>query len=99
MKTTENEVISRIRDFAQKSGITIVLVSHHYVNFRKAGADQIFYIKDGELRESGTHQELVAKPEGEYAKMYNEEKNPYADEAKDDTSSRAIVLREREKLP
>lgn len=47
---------------------TVILISHRFSTVRKA--HKIIVIKDGELSESGTHEELI-KLNGTYAKLFN----------------------------
>ena len=46
---------------------TTVLIAHHLGTIRHA--DVIFVVKDAELVEQGTHDELLAK-DGVYAELY-----------------------------
>ena len=63
---TENEFI--IHDHLNKFfvGRTVVIIAHRLSTVRNA--DNIIVLKDGEIAESGTHQELLEK-EGEYYKL------------------------------
>lgn len=63
---TENEFI--IHDHLNKFfvGRTVVIIAHRLSTVRNA--DNIIVLKDGEIAESGTHQELLER-EGEYYKL------------------------------
>jgi ABC-type multidrug transport system fused ATPase/permease subunit len=51
-----------------------ILISHNFATIKRA--TKIFVMKDGEIIEKGTHDELIAK-NGVYTKAYNEQKNEY----------------------
>ncbi|MDR1905293.1 MAG: ATP-binding cassette domain-containing protein, partial [Clostridiales bacterium] len=61
----ENDMYLRYNNFT--SGKTSFFISHRLSSTRFC--DRIFFIKDGGIWESGTHEELIAK-KGEYWKMY-----------------------------
>jgi len=46
----------------------VFAIAHRLSTLRKAS--RLFVIADGRLVESGTHRELVAKPEGRYRRLY-----------------------------
>ncbi|RRJ65457.1 ABC transporter ATP-binding protein [Paenibacillus oralis] len=48
---------------------TTLIVAHRLSTITHA--DQIIVMKDGEIAERGTHDELMAKPDGVYAQLYN----------------------------
>ena len=50
------------------AGRTVFAIAHRLSTLRKAS--RLFVIADGRLVESGTHRELVAKPEGRYRRLY-----------------------------
>lgn len=62
---SENELISVLLNSTSEK--TIILISHRLNNIVKA--DEIHFIKNGILAESGTHEELMRKG-GEYSKMF-----------------------------
>ena len=51
---------------------TVILISHRLQNVVKA--DMIYYMKEGEVVEHGTHTQLMKEKKG-YAEMYTEQKN------------------------
>ena len=50
------------------AGRTVFAIAHRLSTLRKAS--RLFVIEDGRLAESGTHRELVAKPDGRYRRLY-----------------------------
>src|SRR5204862_7501136 len=50
------------------SGRTVFAIAHRLSTLRKAS--RLFVIDDGRLVESGTHRELLAKPDGKYRRLY-----------------------------
>jgi ATP-binding cassette, subfamily B, bacterial len=50
------------------AGRTVFAIAHRLSTLRKAS--RLFVIEDGRLPESGTHRELVAKPDGRYRRLY-----------------------------
>ncbi len=53
---------------ALTAGRTSFVIAHRLSTIRDA--DMILYMQDGDVRETGTHEELLKK-NGLYAKMYN----------------------------
>jgi ATP-binding cassette subfamily B protein len=51
-------------------GRTTILISHRISTVKNA--DQIVYVKDGQIVEQGTHQELLAR-EGHYHRLYQKQ--------------------------
>ena len=50
------------------TGRTVFAIAHRLSTLRKAS--RLFVVEDGRLAESGTHRELVAKPDGRYRRLY-----------------------------
>ena len=59
---TELAVLANLAEWGR--GRAIFLVTHRLSTIRRA--DQILFLRDGTILESGTHEELVAKPRGAY---------------------------------
>ena len=62
----EYEIFSRFRELAR--GRTTILISHRFSTVSMA--DRIIVLDQGQIVESGTHQELLAR-QGTYANLYN----------------------------
>ena len=65
---TEEKILGRLRGVMQ--GRTTILIAHRTSTVREA--DQIVVLKDGELIERGTHDELLAR-QGYYADLYQKQ--------------------------
>jgi ATP-binding cassette subfamily B protein len=65
---TEEKILSRLRTVMQ--GRTSVLIAHRTSTVRDA--DQIIVLKDGEILERGTHEELLVRG-GYYADLYQKQ--------------------------
>jgi ATP-binding cassette, subfamily B, bacterial len=68
----EYEVFLNFRELTQ--GKTAIFISHRFSTVRLA--DRIFVIEDGELKEQGSHLELMAL-DGRYAELFNLQANAY----------------------
>jgi ATP-binding cassette subfamily B multidrug efflux pump len=62
---TEDEILRELKQFMRRR--TTLLISHRISTVRDA--DQIVYLKDGEIIEQGTHDDLVAR-RGAYYELY-----------------------------
>ena len=62
---TEDEILRELKQFMRRR--TTLLISHRISTVRDA--DQIVYLKEGEIIEQGTHDELVAR-RGAYYELY-----------------------------
>ncbi|MEI0516576.1 ABC transporter ATP-binding protein/permease [Brachyspira murdochii] len=67
---SEESIIKVIRDIAKEK--TVILISHRLYNSMLS--DKIYFLKDGVIKEEGTHKELM-NINGEYAKVFNEQTN------------------------
>ena len=63
---SENDIMEQIFELAKTK--TVIVISHRLANTAKA--DMIYAMEKGEVRECGTHDELVGK-NGLYAKLWN----------------------------
>ena len=70
---SEHIVQSAIDAMISQSSITVILIAHRLSTVR--GADRILVIKDGSVVESGNHAQLLARPEGAYAKLVARQMN------------------------
>ncbi|HBF14163.1 MAG TPA: cysteine ABC transporter ATP-binding protein [Clostridiales bacterium] len=66
---SEAIIMRRIRRLAEQK--SVVVISHRLENV--VPADRIYYMENGEVRESGTHAELMEK-QGGYARLYTAQK-------------------------
>lgn len=67
---SEAVIMKNVRALADRA--TVIVVSHRLENV--VGADKIYYLKDGEVAESGNHASLCAE-NGEYAALYRTQKD------------------------
>jgi len=65
---TESEVLIQHAIDKLIAGRTSIVIAHRLSTIRKA--DKIIVMDKGEIKETGTHEELLAK-EGFYANLYN----------------------------
>jgi ATP-binding cassette subfamily B protein len=65
---TEDAILTHLKDHL--SDKTTIMISHRISSVKNA--DTIFYIEDGSIIESGSHEELVNK-EGRYLRMYQKQ--------------------------
>lgn len=63
---SENDIMAQIHILAKEK--TVILISHRLANTVKA--DRIYVLRDGEVAESGSHDELI-ESHGVYEKMWN----------------------------
>ena len=67
----ESEAIIMDNIKAMSKGKNVIVISHRLANV--VPADNIYYMEDGEVKESGTHAELM-RAQGGYAKLFNTQK-------------------------
>ena len=66
---SEAIIMDNIRKLSKAKNV--IVISHRLANV--VPADNIYFMSDGEVKESGTHDELIAKG-GEYARLFNVQK-------------------------
>lgn len=67
---SEAIIMANIKELSKSK--SVIVISHRLANV--VPSDLIYYMESGELMESGTHEELMAK-NGGYAKLYTTQKN------------------------
>lgn len=65
---TEDAILKHLR--SELSGRTTIMISHRISSIKNA--DKIYYLEDGKIVETGTHESLLAK-QGHYKTMYNKQ--------------------------
>ena len=66
---SESIIMNNIKELSKEK--SVIVISHRLANI--IAADTIYYIEDGEVKEHGTHNELMNMHEG-YAKLYTTQK-------------------------
>ncbi len=68
--SVDTETEKKIQEALQRlvAGRTTFAIAHRLSTL--SAADRLFIMEDGKLVEQGTHEELLAKPEGVYAKLH-----------------------------
>jgi ATP-binding cassette subfamily B protein len=68
--SVDTETERKIQEAIERliEGRTVIAIAHRLSTLRKA--DRLFVMKEGELAEQGTHEELLANPEGIYKKLF-----------------------------
>ena len=67
---SEAIIMNNIKELSRDK--SVIVISHRLANV--IAADTIYYIEDGEVKEHGTHEELMNMHEG-YSKLYTTQKN------------------------
>lgn len=66
---SEAVIMENVREMSREKNV--IVISHRLANV--VPADNIYYMEDGEVKESGTHAELM-RAQGGYAKLFNTQK-------------------------
>jgi ATP-binding cassette subfamily B multidrug efflux pump len=94
--SVDTETEFRVRDALAKmvEGRTSLVIAHRLSTIQRA--DRIFVMHKGQLRESGTHQELLALRDGIYRKLYElqyKDQEIYGNSSgRSEASDRAILI-------
>lgn len=62
---TENALISALN--AERERRLLIVIAHRLSTIRTA--DRIYFLEDGQIVETGSHDELVQKPDGAYRRF------------------------------
>jgi ATP-binding cassette subfamily B protein len=76
LDSKSEKYITRALDELMK-GRTTIVIAHRLSTIQKL--DRIIVLKDGEIIEDGTHDELLAR-DGEYAELWNHQTGGFLDE-------------------
>jgi ATP-binding cassette subfamily B protein len=70
LSAVDTRTDAAIRDAlrARRRGVTTVIISHRITTLMEA--DRIFVLKGGRVAEEGSHDELMAIPDGIYRRTY-----------------------------
>ncbi|PHJ14906.1 abc transporter family protein [Cystoisospora suis] len=71
---TEQKILKAFQ--AMSRGRTTIVIAHRLSTIMHA--DQIFYLKDGKVAERGKHEELLAKPEGLYRRLWRSQQQRHS---------------------
>lgn len=73
---SEHIVQEAIDAMIEASSMTVLVIAHRLSTIRNA--DTILVIKGGSVAENGTHTELLAREDGEYARLVQRQMQPTA---------------------
>ncbi|MGA3205405.1 MAG: ABC transporter ATP-binding protein [Bryobacteraceae bacterium] len=90
--SVDTETEFRVRDALARmvEGRTSLVIAHRLSTIQRA--DRIFVMHKGQLRESGTHQELLALRDGIYRKLYELQYKDQEIYGKSEVSDRAVLV-------
>jgi ATP-binding cassette subfamily B protein len=90
--SVDTETEFRVRDALARmvQGRTSLVIAHRLSTIQRA--DRIFVMHKGQLRESGTHQELLALRDGIYRKLYELQYKDQEIHGRPQTSDREILV-------
>lgn len=90
--SVDTETEFRVRDALARmvEGRTSLVIAHRLSTIQRA--DRIFVMHKGQLRESGTHQELLALRDGIYRKLYELQYKDQEIYGKPQVSDRAVLV-------
>ena len=90
--SVDTETEFRVRDALARmvEGRTSLVIAHRLSTIQRA--DRIFVMHKGQLRESGTHQELLALRDGIYRKLYELQYKDQEIHGRPQTSDREILV-------
>ena len=79
----ENRVYEQYRELTGER--TVLFISHRLASTRFC--DRILFLKDGGIREEGTHEELVSLG-GDYSRLFEVQRKYYAEQARREAENR-----------
>jgi len=90
--SVDTETEFRVRDALERmvAGRTSLVIAHRLSTIQRA--DRIFVMHKGQLRESGTHQELLALRDGIYRKLYELQYKDQEIYGKPQVSDRTVLV-------
>jgi ABC-type multidrug transport system fused ATPase/permease subunit len=62
-----DDMLTRGKSEGRNSAMTVIIVAHRLSTVRSA--DRIFVIKEGQVVEEGSHDELIDNPDGAYSAL------------------------------
>ncbi|KAL3313468.1 ATP-binding cassette sub- B member 7, mitochondrial [Cichlidogyrus casuarinus] len=82
---TERNILDRLR--AHSEGITSLVIAHRLSTI--VHADRILVLKQGQLSDSGTHEELLSRKDSFYGQLWRQQQ--HEPEPKDTTSAMSVI--------
>lgn len=84
---TERQIQSALRSVCE--GRTTLIVAHRLSTI--SHADVIIVLREGEVVERGSHDELLAKSNGIYASMWKDQSTAYTDDDKQPITTENVI--------